>query len=109
MKVFMRNVKTKTRKRIEFDCNVRNEGNWNYKRKLSKPVYTKPIGFISFEDIELVFSHEDLLRLLSIYLEADLVSIAMIKNGSSGNITSYEQPFNDKVLDWVKKSKGGKL
>jgi len=106
--MFMRNLKTGTKKKIEFEKQIHFRGNWNYKSKLSKPVCSKPIGVVTIEDIELVFAHQDLLDLLSLYLEADLLSVSMIKSKQvdTGDIKTFETLFNDKILEWVKKSKG---
>ena len=109
--MFIRNLNTGSKKKVEFEKQIRFEGNWNYKSKLSKPVFSKPIGVVKIEEIEIVFGHQDLLDILNLYLEADELSVSMIKSKqvNTGEVDAFETMFKDKILDWVKKSKGGKL
>jgi len=84
-------------------------GNWNYKKPEEEKIISKPIGVVTMYDHEVVFAHEDLLKLLSIYHESDLIAVSMInsENVDTGLITHAESLFIEKVKEWVSKAEKG--
>jgi len=83
----------------EFD--IRFKGNWNYKDKGFKPIYTKPIVEMVIDKETFVWKHDEILRLIKAYYLADIKAIEMIKKGVSGEINNYETPFLNKLRDFI--------
>jgi len=84
-------------KRVELDSEIRRLGNWNRNFPDSKPIVE-----IIIDDDRFVFKHEEILKLIGAYLEADLESIKMIKEGKAGEIKNFETPLHIKIERFIK-------
>lgn len=102
------------RKNKKFEVNIEGEikncGNWNWRDKSLKPVYTKPMAIIKIGGDEFVWRHDEIMKLIKFYWKADLESINMIKSPiiDTGKIVNIETPFLNKLKFLIENLEEGK-
>lgn len=93
---------TSKRTEIKIRTEIVNTGDWNRgngARVIGKPIGKVFIDGLGFpEDFHLVFSHNDLLKIIEVYLLADYLSIDLINQGKSGSVKRAEESFENKIL-----------
>lgn len=101
-------IRHNDRQKFNLRWKVENKGNWN-KDNNNTPLYTKPLAYISFinrnndkDEQIFIFSHDNILELITAYYMADIKSIKMINDNQSGDIKNFEKPFLNKVDDHIK-------
>ena len=89
------------KKPIEMTTEIRNLGNWNYKDKNLPSVCTKPIVEVKLDEDVFVWKHEEILRLVKAYHEADVKAMELISKGEAGSIKNIETPFLNKLKNFI--------
>ena len=95
-------MRKNSEKTVELNWSIRKRGNWNYWDKSAVPLATKPMAIISIDGDEFVWKHDEVMKLIKAYHEADIISIDMIKKGLSGNVKTFETPFLDKLKNFIR-------
>ena len=98
-------MRKNNREHIELSVEINYNGNWNRKYPNLPIVYGKPISIIYLDNDNFVWTHDEIIKLIDCYLQADKESIEMInnKNINTGNITKSEISFKDKLLNFLNK------
>ena len=91
-------------------------GNWNYKDKEKENAFGKPIGRLLIPDIrdenanliQLQWKHEEILKLVDLYHQADKMAIEQISNEMviTGDVNASEESFLDKLEQYIKQIRG---
>lgn len=92
---------------VELQTQLKFSGNWNYRDPTSEKICSKPMGVVKLQDDEYVWKHDEIMKLLDLYFDADEFAINMIKsqNVSTGSVTHAEISFLEKVQQWINSKK----